>query len=386
MRNNLTNTTRYQLDDLAKDIKGYLEQPQAAFNQVSMTLTESLARAQGWPEDLYYADLVGYIKSVDTFLTNNQTGIKGVNRIYAYIDNRLVHSEIYNIPPNYIIKNSSWYQNGLRNILPKYTRPYRDIVTDKMVMSLCQKIADPKGGVHGVLSLDLDLDWINQYLKNLYANSGSYVLLLNDYNLVISHPIDDKRFLSYDKIGSEYVDLMESFKYDNELAISKAKNAFGVNSRIFLRKIENGWTLALVIPTLTYHRWVYLTLGIFLACSFLLMLFVCHLVIKVNVAKKKLELESRNKSSFLTRVSHEIRTPLNAITGMTELLLKTGETLPHRSKVYCDNIKLASGNLVSIINDILDYSNIDYGTINLISDKYILTSLIHDAINISRAR
>jgi signal transduction histidine kinase/CheY-like chemotaxis protein len=389
MNYNLTNTTRYQLDNLSKEIKGYLDQPLAAFSQVSMTLSESLAKFQahgGTTEELFYADLGFYLKSVDTYITNNQTGLQGVNGIYAYLDNRLFHSEIYNIPSNYIIKNSTWYQNGLRNILPKYTRPYRDLITDKMVMSLCQKIADPKGLVHGVLSLDLDLEWINERLKNIHDHSGSYAILLNENNLVISHPLEDRRFLQYDKIGSEFADLLALFQYDSHFAISKIKNAYGVNSRIFLHKMSNGWTLGLVVPTFSYFGWVYLTIGIFCLFSFLLMLFVCHLVIKVNLAKKKLELESRNKTSFLTRISHEIRTPLNAITGMTELLLRTGENLPHRAKVYCDNIKLASGNLVSIINDILDYSNIDYGNINLISDKYILTSVIHDAINITRAR
>jgi signal transduction histidine kinase/CheY-like chemotaxis protein/HPt (histidine-containing phosphotransfer) domain-containing protein len=101
-------------------------------------------------------------------------------------------------------------------------------------------------------------------------------------------------------------------------------------------------------------------------------------------ANKKAEYASRAKSDFLAKMSHEIRTPMNAITGMAELLLR-GE-LSSKARGYAQDIKQAGNNLVSIINDILDLSKIEAGKLEIVSAKYMLSSLINDTVNIIRTK
>jgi len=93
---------------------------------------------------------------------------------------------------------------------------------------------------------------------------------------------------------------------------------------------------------------------------------------------------SRTKSAFLSTISHEIRTPMNAILGMAELLLRT--ELSKNSKGYAQDIKQAGANLLSIINDLLDFSKIEAGKLEIIPAKYLLTSLINNAVSIIRMR
>ncbi|MCL1875899.1 MAG: ATP-binding protein [Synergistaceae bacterium] len=89
---------------------------------------------------------------------------------------------------------------------------------------------------------------------------------------------------------------------------------------------------------------------------------------------------SRTKSEFLAKMSHEIRTPMNAIVGMLELILR--EQISPAAKEYALTMKQASGNLLSIINDILDLSKIESGKLEIVAEKYELSSLINDVINI----
>jgi len=73
--------------------------------------------------------------------------------------------------------------------------------------------------------------------------------------------------------------------------------------------------------------------------------------------------EAQSRGRFLANMSHEIRTPLNAVVGFAELLSQT--PLEGEQRTYVDRIKLSSGNLLGVINDVLDYAKIEAGKLRL---------------------
>jgi signal transduction histidine kinase/CheY-like chemotaxis protein len=93
---------------------------------------------------------------------------------------------------------------------------------------------------------------------------------------------------------------------------------------------------------------------------------------------------ARSKDEFLAKMSHEIRTPMNAITGMAELALR--EDMPETAYKHVLTIKQAGANLLSIINDILDFTKIESGKLEILPVKYLLSSLVNDTVNIIRMR
>lgn len=92
----------------------------------------------------------------------------------------------------------------------------------------------------------------------------------------------------------------------------------------------------------------------------------------------------RSKDDFLANVSHEIRTPLNTICGMSEMALREQEFEKMREELF--DIQSAGRNLMSLVSDILDFSQLQSGKMELEEEVYNITSTINDVINMSMAK
>ncbi|HAF26946.1 MAG TPA: hypothetical protein DCG85_06485 [Lachnospiraceae bacterium] len=90
------------------------------------------------------------------------------------------------------------------------------------------------------------------------------------------------------------------------------------------------------------------------------------------------------KSAFLSNVSHEIRTPINAVLGMNEMVMR--ETEDKNILAYSESIHDAGSSLLGIVNDILDFSRIEAGKLDIIPVEYELSSLLNDLKNVMRQK
>lgn len=123
--------------------------------------------------------------------------------------------------------------------------------------------------------------------------------------------------------------------------------------------------------------------------AFLIMAFFIFIRIdKSEEAQKELirkaDESNRSKSEFLANMSHELRTPMNAIMGMCEITLQ--EEISDTVRENNQNIYSSSKNLMNIINDLLDFSKIGSGKMELSCNRYSLSKVIDDVINMITVR
>ena len=100
-------------------------------------------------------------------------------------------------------------------------------------------------------------------------------------------------------------------------------------------------------------------------------------------AKEMAESANKAKSEFLANISHEVRTPLNGIMGMLQLAIQS-EGAPELSDYLCTALG-SSRNLLRVLNDVLDFTKVDAGKMELLERDFDLDEMLSQAVNFFKA-
>ncbi len=102
----------------------------------------------------------------------------------------------------------------------------------------------------------------------------------------------------------------------------------------------------------------------------------------VQEMEEKILKSDNTKSEFLSNMSHEIRTPLNGVIGMSEVLSRT--QLDQEQRGFVRNIHASAQNLLDVVNDVLDYSKLKSGKLELHKERFILSDCIEQVIDLMK--
>jgi signal transduction histidine kinase len=105
-------------------------------------------------------------------------------------------------------------------------------------------------------------------------------------------------------------------------------------------------------------------------------------------AKDEAELASRSKTEFLANMSHELRTPLNAVIGFSDILMGQifGPLGDARYGDYARDIRDSGLHLLTLINDVLDVSKVEFGKVELIEEAVDIVAIVESCTRLMRDR
>ncbi|MGL4209870.1 MAG: sensor histidine kinase, partial [Candidatus Adiutrix sp.] len=311
--------------------------------------------------------------------------------VYGFIRGVMVDGlRLRTLPSDFDPPNRPWYLGAVYKSGGIYfSRPYRDIKMDNIVISLSKLIRGTDNAYVGVIAIDISVAAIKEHVENLHLYGHGYGFLLSDgYQALIHKGLgEDIDQLAFNNFIGQLYELALRNK-DKETTLIEGHRLIDyekIANVVYTSVLDNGWIIGIALPEKEYYKSVN-KMGVTLSLiGFGLMIVLSYILVMLSVAKWKADTASQVKSSFLANMSHEIRTPVNAIMGMSELILR--EKTPNRIiSEYAAEIKRASASLLSIINDILDFSKIEAGKLEIVTEEYELPSLVHDVISIAKTR
>jgi signal transduction histidine kinase/CheY-like chemotaxis protein len=359
----------------------------AGLSEAETTLLNSCYIVQGMLErDADRQEIFDYLSTTTEWMRRrDHGGLLNFYGIYGYINGEMYDSINLNPDSGYIPQRRPWYQTAVRSgNAVAYTAPYEDQRSGEIVVSAVQNINGKNGDFVGILVIDIDVKWLQEYIGSLALAEGGYGLLLSQKMTLMAHP--DGAFLGrqLQDLGGNYDEVARVLRSGEDVFAHRMTDSKGGPVIVFFSRIFNGWYMGVVTPYSAFYRDLYLSATILFSLGVILSLLLCFILLRLSAAKMRADEDNKSKSSFLANMSHEIRTPMNAITGMAELMLRG--KLSDEARSYAQDIKNASANLLSIINDLLDFSKIEAGKLEIIPVKYMLSSLVKDVVNIVRLR
>lgn len=361
--------------------------------------------------------------AIPVFLDDNSKGIIIVNIFGEYLLNNLISSELFFITIYDQDKNLLVSNDFSKNIWTKYLKTKSNIKDSDFILSkeLLSGLGDEvlyigvkekySDNIFEIIGYDfiylISIIIILAFILALYLSEIPKKLI---YKLTIQNKALEKK----DNTISKYVVLSKTDKYGVITEVTDAfceltgftKNELIGSSHKILRHpdtnkelieniwktIKNGktwigeiknktktgedyWVYANISPDYDYkgNHIGYLSIKYDITSN-------KKFLKQLKAEKDKATKANSAKSEFLANMSHEIRTPLNGIIGLTELCLQS--SLNKTQKNYLEKALFSSKSLLNILNDILDYSKIEAGKIDINHEEFNLNTLLENVSNL----
>ncbi|MCC7346252.1 MAG: response regulator [Variibacter sp.] len=267
------------------------------------------------------------------------------------------------------------------------SKPVLGRVSGKWSIQLTRRINNRDGSFGGVVVVSLDSNYLSRFFETIDVGSRGSIALLSADGTVLSRAARGGGGTGESLAGGA---LMQMFE-DTAAGTYVGKSELDGIERLFTYRLVRGYPLIVTVgmatdeifATYEANRRSYLIA----ACVLTLLMLALALLSRsyqrsLAKARDAAEDGTRARSEFLAVMSHEIRTPMNAVLGLTTTLLETKLDSDQRQQVA--SIHEAGDNLLRILNDILDFSRLDTGHIQLESIPFSPATVVENTVGVIR--
>ena len=230
-----------------------------------------------------------YIRNITEYLISNERHLSYITDIFVFFDNRLLTSGEWIPSDDYVVQERPWYKAAVEaNGDVGVTEPYLSLTTNENSLAFARQIFDNEGRPLGIVCLNIKLERIGGYAVNTFVTRDSYGILLDkDFN-VIAHPHPGflGRHLSLMNDGEA---ILTDLQQKNEIFERKATDYRGQNSVLFVKRLNNGWYLAIIAYSEMYYQSVREIGLILLALGIIMASGLSAILLSIVVGKRKAE-------------------------------------------------------------------------------------------------
>jgi PAS domain S-box-containing protein len=251
-REHLTYETMAALNFSEVKIEEDLMEPQTLMGSISQTIRSMIM--SGYNQDAisrYMADISNNVIRNE----NRKLSSTGVYGLFEVFGNKFIDLE-WTPPADYVPQDRPWYKTAVAaEGKIAVTPPYMDIRTKSFTIAYVVRIFDDNNTPLAVLSMNVPIDRISEYIVETRLAEGGYGLLLSEDLEVIAHPHKEglgMHLRKWDSGLAEFADELEEKKKD--ISERRLINYKGDDSIVSFRRLENGWYLGIVTPYGKYYQ------------------------------------------------------------------------------------------------------------------------------------
>ncbi len=364
-----------------KEIDGYIAISDEFVDLTGFTLDDMLMEGRSVEDILEY--LTDQTSAVVNILPEASTGI------YGYVNGQFLDGSGWEPDADYVPVERPWYikaRAGMGKVV--VVDPYIDEETGDMIITLARELSDVKS----VVAMDLSLGRLQSVVESSAGEHEQIMILDRDYR-VVAHSDRTQVGMDYLKGDRSFgTEVVRGYRISGEKSYQTEYD--GRSYMVYAAKLDNDWICLSVTDTTPAYRSLLPPLMMTIAASVVFVAIMITFMIYSNRKKQEREKKDRDaesaiaanraKSAFLANMSHEIRTPINAILGMNEMVLR--ECGDRAILGYSQNIRRAGNILLGIVNDVLDFSKIESGKLEIIPVRYELASMLNELSSVIRNR
>lgn len=363
------------LSENSERFTGYMEKAKTAIEVAAVAVEDDMRKGIGY--DGIHSVFVTETNMINQKIDSEFSGVYGVvNGDY--------HDGADWVPTDdFVPTERPWYKAALEGggqivMIP----PYIDMETGDVCITFSKMLYDNKS----VISFDVFLNILQSMVSEIKISGKGYAFFTTAEGTVIAH--SDRN-----EIGKDY-SADETMRGVFQMAVEQ-KDSFETvikdkECTVFSKPAEDGCYVFLIVANSDLYSEVrgifYRELVVFFVISALVVVlgtiavrrFMRQLEEEEELARK-VEIANRSnelKTVFLSSMSHEIRTPINSVLGMNEMIKR--ESGDEKIISYSKNIESAGSMLLTIVNNILDFSKLESGEIELSAMPYQTASLMND--------